>query len=266
MGVGLKTCFPYWIHLQVHSVRNKFDILFENSEIVAIQKPAGYHVHAPEARAEKVPEHKIILQILRQQIGLWMYPLHRLDVPTTGVLIFAKSSEAASQWNLLLRDSTTIKSYSAIVRGLTDSEGEIDIPLLSDSSQNYLPASTRYMKLREVEIDYPVGKKHSTSRYSWLKVEIDTGRFHQIRRHMNRISHPVIGDSDHGDSRHNQFFREKLGVAGLCLHCDEIYIEKMDLRIQAPRPRKWKRLERIFNREIICERDGMIREVSKSPV
>ncbi len=262
MLIGLS----YVIRFLTRKMNKKFTILYEDDEVVVIEKPAGYHVHAPEKSPELVPESRIILQLLKKQVGAWLFPIHRLDVPTTGVLIYAKSSESARAWSERLAEQKTKKVYQAIVRGYTPDHGTIRIPLLSDSSGRLLEATTHYRNLRRIEFPIAIGKRHSTSRYSWLEIEIESGRFHQIRRHMNRISHPVIGDSEHGDTRHNQFFREVLNIPGLCLHAWRIHYWKAETEIilEAPFPQKWQRLEKLFKGEIIFGTDGKPREASKN--
>lgn len=226
----------------------QFKILFKSEEFVVINKPSGFHVHAPETNPEKVPVSKIILQQLRNQLGQSLYPIHRLDVPTSGVLIFALSAADASELNVAFNSAATKKKYWAIVRGYTPESGIIEIDLKSDSSGEFVKAKTKYKLLYQIEIPKQVGLKHSTSRYSWLEIELETGRFHQIRRHMNRISHPVIGDSDHGDSRHNRFFREELKIPGLCLHCVqlEMRFKGVDYVFDAEAPQKWQKIRRLF--------------------
>ena len=215
---------------------------------MVINKPAGFHVHPPEKNADKAPRSKIILQQLRDQLNCFVFPVHRLDVPTSGALLFALNSEAAGELNRSLQLPTAKKKYWAIVRGFMEAEGEIDLPLKSDSSSEYLAARTYFRGLHRVEVAKAVGVKHQTSRYSWLEVKIETGRFHQIRRHMNRIAHPVIGDSDHGDSRHNQFFRNEFGISGLCLHCFELHFEfrGRGYKVFAQPPSKWEKICDLF--------------------
>src|SRR4051812_22120700 len=74
-----------------------FSVLYQDQNFLAINKPAGFHVHRPEQNGDKVPRHKIILHQLRNQVGQKLYPVHRLDVATSGVLLFALSSSAASR-------------------------------------------------------------------------------------------------------------------------------------------------------------------------
>lgn len=223
-------------------------------------------MHRPECNADKVPKHKIILQQLRDQIAESLFPLHRLDVATSGVLLFAKSSGSASEWNQVLRSAETQKKYQGIVRGFAPDSGCIEIPLKSDSSQELLPARTEFRCLRRVDLPLISHERYPSSRYSWVEFQIRTGRFHQIRRHMNRISHPLLGDSEHGDTRQNRFFRETLGVSGLCLHASEIVIPAKDLHILAPLPPKWNRVEQLFRNEIVFETDERFPKALKNPV
>jgi tRNA pseudouridine65 synthase len=105
--------------------------------------------------------------------------------------------------------------------------------------------------LKKIEFPQAVGTRHATSRYSWLEVEPRTGRFHQIRRHMNRISHPVIGDASHGDSRHNRFFRETLGISGLCLRAISLQVfdaEDKPLLFKAGPSRQWEKIQGLWSR------------------
>lgn len=207
----------------------KFPILYRDERVVVIDKPRGYHVHPPEANAHKVPRSKVILYLLRDQIQKKIFPVHRLDAGTSGVLLFALDSEAASLLQKQFSQKALLglqKKYWAIVRGsFKDSEGMIDLPLELDSTRDLAESLTTYKVLRQIELPHSVGSRYATARYAWLEVEPVTGRFHQIRRHMNRIAHPVIGDATHGDSRHNKFFRETLQINGLCLRAMQLNIE-----------------------------------------
>ncbi len=230
-----------------------FSILYQDHDLVVIDKPSGFHVHPPETRAEKVPRHKIILYQLRDQIGCRVHPLHRLDVATSGVLAFALNPEAASFWGKQFQSQTVKKKYWTLVRGYLPDSGDIDLPLQSDSSGEMVPARTLFQTLHRLELPHSVGKRHSSARYSWLEVSPLTGRFHQIRRHMNRISHPVIGDAAHGDSHHNRFFREQMGISGLCLRAIHLRLPHPDLgsplEFTAPPHPKWKKIARLFEQQ-----------------
>lgn len=230
----------------------EFKILFQNSDLVVIDKPAGYHVHPPEVKPEKVPRDKIVLHQLRDQIGCKVHPLHRLDAGTSGVLAFALNSDAASYYGQHFQNQKIQKKYWALVRGHFKGDGEITTPLESDSSGELVAATTIYKVLGQMELPFQIEKKHSTSRYSWLEVFPKTGRYHQIRRHMNRISHPIVGDATHGDSRHNRFFREQMQISGLCLRSIELQLPLSEVEaplvIQAGEDFKWTKIRELFQK------------------
>lgn len=244
LGSGLESRFESGIQISMI-----FRLLYQSSDLVAIDKPSGYHVHPPETKPEKVPRSKIILHQLRDQIGQKVYPLHRLDVATSGVLVFALSSEAAGFYGKLFQSQSIQKKYWAVVRGHLPPEGEITRPLELDSTGELADAITCYKTLRQIELPFAVGRKYSSARYSWLEVFPKTGKFHQIRRHMNRISHPVIGDAAHGDSKHNRFFREQLQLSGLCLRAIEIVLPSKgadQLCISSGEDGKWMKIKALF--------------------
>lgn len=227
-----------------------FHILYQDEDLIAINKPSGFHVHPPERRFEKVPRHKIILHQLRDQIGQYLYPLHRLDVATSGVLVFALTSEAASRVGQLFQRQEIDKTYWAVVRGYLPDQGVVEKELESDSTGELRTARTEFRTLRRLEIPEAVGKRHPVARYSWLEVFPKTGRYHQIRRHMNRISHPVIGDGDHGDSKHNRYFRERLGISGLCLRAMEMRFQYKDqeYHFTAGPSEQWLQIQNLFSK------------------
>jgi tRNA pseudouridine65 synthase len=188
-------------------------IFFQNEDFVVVRKDWGEHVHQPENHDYWVPLELVLVTQLKKILGQKVYPIHRLDAPTRGLLIFALSSEAASVLNSILIE----KKYFAVVRGWTIPSGRIEIELENDSTGDFVAACTDFVTRARLELPFAVGKKHATSRYSILEIELQTGRYHQIRRHLNRISHPIIGDREHGDSVQNRFFREHLKIPYLCL-------------------------------------------------
>lgn len=234
-----------------------FEIVYQDSDLVVIDKPWGFHVHNPENQSVWVPRNKICLPLLRAQMGQYVYPVHRLDVATTGLLVWALNTESASQLGRQFQTQSVRKRYEAIVRGWTKDDFSIDLPLENDSDEDgtgqvpKVAALTHCRKIRQVEFAEPVGKRFATARYSWLSVKPETGRFHQIRRHLNRISHPIVGDTDHGDSHHNRFFRERLSQRGLCLRAFEIEFTHPRtgelMQLKARENRKWQRLRKIFD-------------------
>jgi tRNA pseudouridine65 synthase len=225
------------------------DFLYQDEDLIVIDKPPGYHVHPPEDDYP-VPRAKICLYRVRDTLKQKIFPVHRLDVATSGILLFARSSEMAGLLARQFSAQGVRKTYWAVARGYTPEEGHIDLPLESDSSQAWLESHTLYQRLATLEIEQPVGKRFPTARYSLLKVQPQTGRFHQIRRHFNRISHPLVGDGTHGDSHHNRFFRERLGIAGLCLRAARLEITHprhgQPLSFHAPVTEKWVKIQGLF--------------------
>jgi len=198
-------------------------ILYRDRHLVAVHKPAGMLVHRnPQIRDAGPP----LLQRLRDQLRAVVFPVHRLDRPTSGVLVFALDVNTARGLGAAFAAGQVHKSYLAVVRGHTDAAGDIDYPLGakrgllgvpgSDRSGSAQSARTRYRSLAQVELPYAVGR-YGTARYGLLAVEPVTGRMHQIRRHMKHINHHLIGDTTHGDGVHNRFFRERFGCGRLLL-------------------------------------------------
>ncbi len=195
----------------------ELSILYEDEQYIAVNKPAGMLVH--RTPLEKDPEALFAMIILRDQIGKKVYPLHRLDRPTSGVLLFAKSSEAASRLQPDFAIHKIKKYYLAVVRGFVpDAHGTINQPLSKDLNQELQDASSEYWRLAEVEIPFCSSPKYISSRYSLVKVFPHTGRMHQIRRHFAHLRHYIIGDSTHGDNKQNKFFRYHFESNHLLLH------------------------------------------------
>jgi tRNA pseudouridine65 synthase len=242
----------------LHGMGIEFDILHFDDDFVIIDKPEGFHVHAPEDPTIKADPSKIVLQQLRDQLGKKVYPVHRLDVPTSGCLLMALSSEAASALSKQLEEGDFEKVYTAVVRGWTEEEMDIKIPLESEDKKKELNALSYLRRLKTLEIPEAVGKKHPTARYSLVHLQPVTGRFHQLRRHMNRVSHPIIGDVSHGDNHQNHFFADRMGVAGLCLRAHFLsFTNPRDpedrIEVEAPWPTKWEKLFELFDYEPISD-------------
>jgi tRNA pseudouridine65 synthase len=210
------------------SASDHLELLYLDSELVAINKPAGLLVHP--SRIDR-HERRTAMHLLRDQLGCRVYPLHRLDKPTSGALLFARSKQAAARMGERFGRGEVVKTYLAVVRGHTDSEGSIDHPLREQADpmtdaracpdKGPQPAITSYRRLATVELPYPV-PPHATGRYSLLAVQPQTGRKHQIRRHLKHIAHPVIGDTTHGKADHNRLFRERLDNRRLLLAATEL--------------------------------------------
>lgn len=203
-------------------------ILFLDDHLVAVNKPSGLLVHR-SAIDRRATEHA--MTIVRDQLGRWVYPFHRLDRSTSGVLLFALDRETARQMTQRFSESRISKSYLAVVRGFTPEGERIDHPLRERRDRPSGPraaqdrpakdAVTEYRRLATVELPHAVGP-YATARYSLITAAPLTGRPHQIRRHLKHIFHPVIGDTTYGDGRQNEFFRSKFQCHRLLLHAREI--------------------------------------------
>jgi tRNA pseudouridine65 synthase len=227
-------------------VSDALSILYDRDQLVAIAKPAGLLVHPSSLDAH---EERSALKLLRDQIGAWLWPLHRLDKGTSGVLLFARSAEAAREWGLAFEQGLVRKRYLALVRGWPPVAGEIDQPLARDpelpsAGQPRLAALTRYQRLACFEWPFSVDGRHATSRYALVAVEPVSGRRHQIRRHFKHIAHPLVGDTTHGKGAHNRAVAEWLGVQRLWLHCEwmELPAANAPLRISAECGGEWRTL------------------------
>jgi len=204
------------------------EILYKDEYLVAINKPSGLLVHKSPIDKH---ETRFALQEVRDQIGQYVYPVHRLDKPTSGVLLFALNREMAKIMSQLFRDNQIEKEYIAIVRGYTEAQGEIDHPLkqMLDTKEQKKQGITKeeqeavtlYERLATVELPYAVSR-YPVARYSLLRLRPKSGRKHQLRRHMKHIFHPIVGDTKHGRGEHNNLFREKFDCHRLLLHSNKL--------------------------------------------
>ncbi|QLE84862.1 tRNA pseudouridine(65) synthase TruC [Shewanella sp. Scap07] len=201
----------------------EIEVLYEDEDVVAIHKPAGLLVHRSYlARRERF----FAMQLTRDKIGCHVFPVHRLDRPTSGILLFAKSSEMANILCEQFANKTIEKHYIALVRGNMHEAGLLDYALKqelddlgdkhADTDKAAQDAQTSYKPLLNCEIPYPSGR-YSTSRYCLIHLTPHTGRKHQLRRHMAHLRHPIIGDTTHGDGKQNRFFREHFNINRLWL-------------------------------------------------
>jgi len=208
-------------------MNDQLDILYRDEFLVAINKPSGLLVHRSAIDRH---ETRFAMQILRDQIGQHVFPVHRLDKPTSGVLIFALSAEAATKMGAIFAAHQAQKIYLAIVRGVAPESILVNHPLTEEvdkytdaKASPKLPqeAITQFYRLAEIELPYSVDK-YPQSRYSLVKCLPQTGRKHQIRRHLKHISHPIIGDAKHGKGNHNRFFQHQFNAHRLLLAATEL--------------------------------------------
>lgn len=190
-------------------------ILHRDAVLVAVDKPSGLLVHRTPLEPR---ERRAAVQILRDQLGQRVWPLHRLDRPTSGVLLFALDAEAARSMAKAFAERRVRKTYLAVVRGHPPEQGEVDHPLLRRPGSAPVAARTRWVRRATVELPVRVDR-YPTSRYALVELEPLTGRRHQLRRHLKHLSHPIIGDTIYGKARHNRLFEERFGAKGLLLAC-----------------------------------------------
>lgn len=205
-----------------------FEILFRDEWLCAIDKPPGIMVH----RSPIGTDREFVLQKLRDQIGQRVWPAHRLDRATSGVLLFALDPDTASVLGEAFTRRRVDKRYLAVVRGWTQASGVIEHPLARHRNAEVRDAITHYHRLATCELPIPIGG-FDTARYSLVQARPETGRRHQIRRHCKHISHHLIGDTTYGDGRHNRLFREHLDCHRMLLHAS---------RLEFDHPREDRRL------------------------
>jgi tRNA pseudouridine65 synthase len=219
-------------------------LLHLDAQLVAIDKPPGLLVHPSALDAH---EDRSALHLLRDQLGHWVWPLHRLDKGTSGVLLFARSQDAARRYGMAFDRGEVRKRYLALVRGWPPAAGEIDYPLARDperpsQGQARQAAVTRYERLACFEWGFRVDPRHAGSRYALVAAEPLQGRRHQIRRHFKQLGHPLVGDATHGKGAHNRAVAAWLGVQRLWLHAEWIEVPGLP-RITAPAGGPWRQLE-----------------------
>ncbi|BDH44773.1 tRNA pseudouridine synthase C [Salmonella enterica subsp. enterica serovar Choleraesuis] len=204
------------------------EILYQDEWLVAVNKPSGWLVHRSWLdRDEKV----VVMQTVRDQIGQHVFTVHRLDRPTSGVLLMGLSSEVGRLLSQQFETHQIQKRYHAITRGWLTDEALLDYPLVEEldkiadkyatQEREPQPAVTYYRGVATCEMPVAVGR-YSTARYSLVDLLPRTGRKHQLRRHMSHLRHPIIGDSRHGDLRQNRAAAENFGCQHLMLHASEL--------------------------------------------
>ncbi|WP_407705094.1 tRNA pseudouridine(65) synthase TruC [Thalassotalea agarivorans] len=224
-------------------------ILYQDEHIVAVNKPSGIFVH--RSFLDKA-ECFFMVQLVRDLIGQYVYPVHRLDRATSGILVFALSPEVARDLNEQFTDRRIKKHYIAMVRGHLLGEDIVDYALkekldkIGDKyvSEDKAPqeAQTEYKNLATAVIDKPLGK-YQTVRYSLMAMYPKTGRRHQIRRHLAHLRYPIIGDVNYGDNKHNPFFAQQFGFRRLMLHALSLSfvhpVAQREISITAPLDQQW---------------------------
>jgi tRNA pseudouridine65 synthase len=194
-----------------------------------------------------------VLQVLRDQIGRHVWPVHRLDKGTSGVLLFALSAEVARTMGQTFETGAGLhKTYRAVVRGWPANEGLIDHPLkrmpddMRTERTEVQAAQSRFATLRRFELPIPHDQAQqgfASTRCAEVALQPLTGRRHQLRRHMKHIAHPIIGDATHGKGPLNRAVAERMGLQRLWLHAESLElahpVSGQRLRWAAPLPSEW---------------------------
>ena len=206
-------------------MKEELPILFRDEHLVAVHKPSGLLVHRTVLDRH---ETRFAVQILRDQIGQHVHPVHRLDRGTSGVLLFALDRDIGRALSAQFETQQVDKTYLAVVRGHPPESGVIDHPLnRRPDDYEYLPATaplapqpalTRFRRLAVTELPYAVDR-YPTSRYALVELSPETGRRHQLRRHLKHLAHPIVGDSTYGKGRHNRLFQELFACQRMLLAC-----------------------------------------------
>jgi len=206
------------------------EILYQDEHLVAVNKPAGMLVHRSWLdRHETV----FVMQTLRDQIGQHVFTVHRLDKPTSGELLLALSSEVARLLSQQFEEHKMTKVYHAVVRGFVMEDGTVDYALteeldkiadkFSNPDKAPQPAVSHYRVLARQEMPVAIGR-YETARYSLVELKPETGRKHQLRRHMTHLRHPIIGDTAHGDLKQNRGMAQHFNCPGLMLHASHMQL------------------------------------------
>lgn len=199
-------------------------IVYHDRDLVIVHKPSGLLVHRSAlARGAS----RFMVQLLRDQLGQRVYPVHRLDRPTSGIMVFALSSDIAAALSRAFAANQVEKRYLAVVRGQGPEQETLDYPLREEDGSRpkaempAMPAVTAIRRLDSVELPVQVDR-YPTARYSLIEARPLTGRRHQIRRHLSRRGYPIIGDAKHGKGNHNRFFKSQLNCPRLLLAATEL--------------------------------------------
>lgn len=217
-------------------------IIYEDESLLVIDKPNKMLVYpSPIARNCNWFATKELAKLGYTKI----HTVHRLDRPTSGVLLFAKNASMAKEMSLLFRNKEIKKTYVCLVRGFTEDEGLIEKELKKDGDGDLQEASTYYKTLEKKTVDLEISK-YPQSRFSFVKVEPITGRMHQIRRHFAHLRHPIIGDKRYGDRHYNRYMKEKMDMENLMLHAYSMSFihpfTKEQINVTAPLPETMQKL------------------------
>ena len=217
-------------------------VMYQDDFCCMVSKPNNVLVHHAHHSRNKSDEDSL-LQLLEKQTGNKLYPIHRLDRKTSGIILLATKTEFVSKFQELFTKKEIQKTYLALVRGFAPAKIIIDSPVKGKDADVYKEAETELKTLEKITVEIPV-KPYDSSRYSLVELQPKTGRLHQLRIHMNKISHPIIGDPKYGDKNHNLMFEKEFRCSNLFLHAKSLEFihpfTQEQLTINADFPEDWK--------------------------
>jgi len=216
-------------------------VIFEDDYLICVHKPNNMLVHHAH-HSRNVAEETSLLQLILEEKGLKVYPIHRLDRKTSGIILLAKEKEFVSKFQDLFTANQIQKTYFGVVRGFSPETKIIDSPVKGRDANVHKEALTHLKTLAQVTLEIPV-KPYDSSRYSLVELSPKTGRMHQLRVHANKISHPLIGDTKYGDKNHDVMFDENFGWKNMFLHAGKLVFTHpftaKDFVLKAPFPIDW---------------------------
>jgi tRNA pseudouridine65 synthase len=196
------------------------EIIYQDSYCLLVTKPNNVLVHHAHHSRNKIDEESL-LQLIEHQLGARYYPIHRLDRKTSGIILLASKREYVASFQALFTNNEIQKIYYGVVRGFSQEHLIIDSPVKGRDALVYKDAETQLKLLDKIILEIPV-KPYKSSRYSLVELKPKTGRMHQLRIHMNKVSTPLINDAKYGDKNHDLMYAEQFGWRNLFLHAGSL--------------------------------------------
>ena len=196
------------------------EIIYQDNYCLLVTKPNNVLVHHAHHSRNKIDEVSLI-QLIENQFGKRYYPIHRLDRKTSGIILLASKREYVASFQALFTNNEIQKIYYGVVRGFSQEHLIIDSPVKGRDALVYKDAETQLKLLDKIILEIPV-KPYKSSRYSLVELKPKTGRMHQLRIHMNKVSTPLINDAKYGDKNHDLMYAEQFGWRNLFLHAGSL--------------------------------------------
>ena len=196
------------------------EIIYQDNYCLLVTKPNNVLVHHAHHSRNKIEEESLI-QLIENQFGKRYYPIHRLDRKTSGIILLASKREYVASFQALFTNNEIQKIYYGVVRGFSQDNKVINSPVKGRDALVYREAETHLNCLDKIELNIPV-KPYDSSRYSLVELRPKTGRMHQLRIHMNKVSTPLINDAKYGDKNHDLMYAKEFGWKNLFLHAGSL--------------------------------------------